>query len=46
MKTTLLVMMFTLMGVFNGFGQSQKNDLKLTVAALPLIVLPMISSRE
>jgi hypothetical protein len=37
MKTTLLVMMFTLMGVFNGFGQSQKNDLKLTVAALPLI---------
>jgi hypothetical protein len=29
--------MFTLMGVFNGFGQSQKNDLKLTVAALRLI---------
>jgi hypothetical protein len=37
MKTTLLVMIFTLMGVFNGFGQSQKNDLNLTVAVLPLI---------
>jgi len=37
MKTTLLVMIFTLMGVLNGFGQSQKNDLKLTVAVLPLI---------
>jgi len=37
LKTTLLVMMFTLMGVFNGLGQSQKNNLKLTLAALPLI---------
>ena len=36
MKKTLLLSAFLTLGILNGFGQSQKNDLKLTVSALPL----------
>lgn len=36
MKNILLVLVFTTIGFLNSFSQSKKNDLKLTVAALPL----------
>jgi len=36
MKKTLLLLTFLLLGILDGFGQSEKNDLKLTVSALPL----------
>jgi len=35
MKKIVLLALITL-GIFNGFGQSKKNDLKLTVSGLPL----------
>ena len=36
MKQTLLLITFLFVMVLNGFSQSKKNDLKLTIAALPL----------
>jgi len=36
MKKNLLIFTFLVINVLNGFSQSEKNDLKLTVAALPL----------
>jgi len=37
MKFFLCTLAFTALAVLNGFGQSKKNDLKLTVSGLPLI---------
>ena len=36
MKNTLFLSVLLVLGLLNGFCQSKKNDLKLTVAALPL----------
>ena len=36
MKHTLFLPVLFVLGILNGFGQSKKNDLKLTVSALPL----------
>jgi len=36
MKKILLLSAFLTLGILNGFGQSKKNDLKLTISALPL----------
>ena len=36
MKKSLLLSVLLSMAISNGFGQSKKNDLKFTVAALPL----------
>jgi hypothetical protein len=36
MKNTLFLSALLVLGLLNGFGQSKKNDLKLTVSALPL----------
>jgi hypothetical protein len=36
MKKILLLSVFLTFGIFNGFGQSKKNDLKLTISGLPL----------
>lgn len=36
MRNTLLLFTLLVLGLLNGFGQSKKNDLKLTVSALPL----------
>ena len=36
MKRILLLLTFTTLGILNGFSQSKKNDLKLTVSGLPL----------
>jgi hypothetical protein len=36
MRRILLLSAFLTLGTLNGFGQSKKNDLKLTVSALPL----------
>ena len=35
-KTTLLLFAFTILFATNSFSQSEKNDLKLTISALPL----------
>jgi hypothetical protein len=36
MKRKLLLVTFLLLGIFNGFSQSRKNDQKLSISALPL----------
>ena len=36
MKKILLLSAFLTLGILNGFGQSKKNDIKLTISALPL----------
>ena len=36
MKKVLLLIAFSTFGILNGFSQSKKNDLKLTVSGLPL----------
>lgn len=36
MNKFLLLLVFTSLGILNGFSQSKKSDLKLTVSALPL----------
>ena len=36
MKKILLLLAFTTFGILNGFSQSKKNDLKLTISGLPL----------
>jgi hypothetical protein len=36
MKKVLVALAFTTLAVLNGFSQSKKNDLKLTVSGLPL----------
>jgi hypothetical protein len=36
MKKILLLSTFLTIGIFNGFGQSKKSDLKLTISGLPL----------
>jgi len=36
MNKFLLLLALTTLGILNGFSQSKKNDLKLTVSALPL----------
>ena len=36
MKKILLLSVFLTLGFLNSFGQSKKNDLKLTISALPL----------
>ena len=36
MKKILLLSAFLTIGIFNGFGQSKKSDLKLTISGLPL----------
>ncbi len=36
MKKVLLLLVFITVGILNGFSQSKKNDLKLTVSGLPL----------
>ncbi|WP_026752829.1 outer membrane beta-barrel protein [Sediminibacter sp. Hel_I_10] len=36
MKKNLVVTAVLVLSIFNGFSQSQKNDLKLTLSALPL----------
>ncbi|GHC47008.1 hypothetical protein [Ulvibacter litoralis] len=36
MKRILVVTVFLIGAILNGFGQSQKNDLKLIISALPL----------
>tara|TARA_B110001469_G_scaffold127555_1_gene148951 strand:- start:1591 stop:2190 length:600 start_codon:yes stop_codon:yes gene_type:complete len=36
MKNTLFLSVLLVLGLLNGFGQSKKNDFKLTVSALPL----------
>jgi len=36
MKKILLLSVFLTLGILNGFTQSKKNDLKLTISALPL----------
>tara|TARA_B110000240_G_C13349140_1_gene388965 strand:- start:460 stop:687 length:228 start_codon:yes stop_codon:yes gene_type:complete len=37
MKKVLLTLAFTILAILNGFSQSKKYDLKLTVSGLPLI---------
>ena len=36
MKKILLLSVFITLGIFSGFGQSKKSDLKLTISGLPL----------
>ena len=36
MKKILFLSIFVTLGIINGFGQSKKNDIKMTVSALPL----------
>ena len=36
MKNYLLLLAFLIVGIYNGYGQSKKSDLKLTIAGLPL----------
>lgn len=36
MRKTLLLATFITLGILNGFSQSKKNDLKLTISGLPL----------
>jgi len=36
MKKTLLLSVFLIFGILNGFSQYEKNDRKLTISALPL----------
>ena len=36
MRKILLLITFLSLGIINGFSQSKKNDLKLTISALPL----------
>jgi hypothetical protein len=36
MKRIILLLVFTTFGILNGFAQSKKNNLKLTVSGLPL----------
>ncbi len=36
MNRKILLIVFLISGIFNGFSQSKKNDLKLTISALPL----------
>ncbi len=37
MKKILLLSVFLTVGIFCGYGQSKKNDLKLTISGLPLV---------